>query len=82
MRFALRSLEEGFPELQQLGMPLCPAMVNGYEFAGRLGAALTVSVDVEFVVEGTNVAVAPAGRPVAERSTDPLKPPLGETVTV
>ena len=56
-------------------------MVNVYEVAGRLGAVLTVSVDVEVVVEGTNVAVAPAGRPVAERSTDPLKPPLGETVT-
>jgi hypothetical protein len=63
-------------------VPLPPVTVNGYVPGVRPWLVLTVSVEVEAVDEGANVAVAPDGRPLAERATDPLKPPLGETVTV
>ena len=47
-------------------------------------AVVTVNVDdPDVVIElGLNVAVAPAGSPLAVRATVPVKPPDGATVTV
>jgi hypothetical protein len=45
---------------------------------------LTTTVSVEEVVAGfgLNVPVAPVGRPVTEKVTEELKPPVGAIVTV
>ena len=62
--------------------PLVPVIVNVEDAAGVLAVVVTVSVDVLVVGFGLKAAVAPAGRPDALRATEPLKPPLGVTVTV
>ena len=45
-------------------------------------AAVSVSVLVPVVLAGLNDAVTPAGRPLADRFTDPLKLLRSVTVTV
>jgi hypothetical protein len=59
-----------------------PMTVTVEDPSGAFAAALNVSVLACAVVTGLNAAVTPAGRPVTEKLTDPLKPPCGATVRV
>jgi hypothetical protein len=62
--------------------PLTPVIVNGYVPSTVLGAVeivkLELAPDAGF---GLNVAVAPAGKPVVEKVTAPVNPPVREMLT-
>lgn len=64
------------------GEPPIPVTVNVY--VPRAVEELTVRVSVEEVVAGfgLKLPVAPEGRPVIERVTGELNPPVGVIVTV
>jgi hypothetical protein len=64
-------------------VPLVPVMVNGKLPVGVVLLVVIVSVELpEVSGVGLNVPLAPAGNPLTVRSTLPVNPPLGVTVTV
>ena len=63
-------------------VPSWPMIVIGVVAAAAPGATVSVSVEVDVVELGENIAVTPLGRPPAERETWPVRPFFGETVTV
>jgi len=64
-------------------VPDVPVTVTMEAPGAALAAAFSVSVVVRAAVAaGLNVAVTPAGKPVAEKVTGPLKLPWGATVMV
>ena len=66
-----------------LVVPDVPVTVTVEVPGAVLAAAFRVSVVVCAAVDaGLNVAVTPAGRPVAENATVPLKLPCGVTLNV
>ena len=62
-------------------MPLLPVTVMLADPVAAVVDAAKVSVLVPVVDAGLNVAVTPAGKPLALNATLPLKPPEGVTVT-
>src|SRR5215831_5913668 len=63
--------------------PLVPVMVSGKLPVGVELMVFTVKVEFpDARGVGLKLAVAPAGNPLMVRSTDPVNPPLGVTVTV
>ena len=68
-----------------VSVPLVPVTVSVDVLAGVLEAVDTVIVELDtggLTEVGLNVAVAPAGRPLAVNVTMPLNPLEGVTVTV
>ena len=64
------------------GVPPVPVTVKGY--VPRAVEELTVIVNTEELVAGfgLKLPVAPAGRPLTDKFTGELKPPVGVIVTV
>jgi len=64
--------------------PLVPVIVSIELLTGVLVIVLTFKVEVDPgpIEPGLNVAVAPDGKPLAVKSTDPLNPLVAETLTV
>ena len=60
--------------------PLVPVIVKVKVPFARVPVC-TMSVELALVGFGVNAAVEPAGRPLTESATDPLKAPLGVIVT-
>ena len=61
----------------------CPVMVSGYLPIGVDAPAVTVNEEFpEVSDDGAKLAVAPVGNPVTPSETEPLKLPLGKTLTV
>ena len=63
-------------------LPEVPVMVTVAPPSVAVLEAVSVSVLVVVALEGLKDAVTPAGRPLAVRATDPLKPLSGLTVIV
>lgn len=64
-------------------VPLVPVIVSGKLPVAVEALVVTVRVELPEVRDaGLKVPVAPAGNPLTERFTVPLKPPVGVTVTV
>ena len=63
------------------GVPLLPVTVKGY--VPRAVEELTVIVSAEELVAGfgLKLPVAPVGRPLTDKFTDELNPPVGVIVT-
>jgi len=62
--------------------PLVPVTVKMYEPAGVVELVVTIRAEDVLAGLGLKLALAPAGRPLADSDTNPLKPPEGETLTV
>jgi hypothetical protein len=67
---------------EALSEPFTPLMVIVLVPGTVALPAVRVSVLLEVVEAGLNVAVTPAGKPFAERATLPVNPPAGVTVTI
>jgi hypothetical protein len=65
-----------------VAVPAAPVTVRVAVPGAALAATLNVSVLVRVVAAGLNVAVTPAGRPVTEKMTVPVKVVCGVTVIV
>ena len=65
-----------------LSVPLVPVTVTVAVPVVAVLLAVSVNVLVVVVDVGLKAAVTPLGRPLAERATDPVKPPVGLTVMV
>jgi hypothetical protein len=61
--------------------PLTPVMSRLFEFSGVALVVVTVRVEVVVAGFGLNEPVAPVGRPVTARPTEPANPPEGVMVT-
>jgi hypothetical protein len=64
------------------GLPPVPVTVKVYVLCGVEELTVTVKVDELVLGFGLKLPVAPAGRPLTERVTAELKPPVRVIVTV
>ena len=72
-----------FTEAVCVVAPLVPVMVSGNVPVGVVASVVTVSVELPEVSDaGTNVPMAPAGRPLTLRVTVPANPPVAVTIVV
>ena len=72
-----------FTEVVWVVEPLVPVIVNGKVPVGVVLLVVTVRVELpDAIGVGLKVPLAPAGNPLTVRSTLPVNPPVGVTVTV